>query len=116
MELYPAAYNYSTRIHNALKHVIVICSTGLGKLADMELANALMRTAVNYRWASGAVCRVWGFCRNQGGFRAQAVSALDHRMCVAYDLGWRRDEEHSIEQHFHLDSCKCDITCGPGHH
>jgi hypothetical protein len=27
----------------------VICSTGLGQLADMEPANVLMRTAVNYR-------------------------------------------------------------------
>ena len=49
VELYPACHNYSTRIFHALKHVVVICSTGLGKLADMELANNLMRTAVNYR-------------------------------------------------------------------
>lgn len=49
VELYPTALNYSSRIFNALKHVVVICSTGLGQLADMEPANALMRTAVNYR-------------------------------------------------------------------
>jgi hypothetical protein len=49
VELYPSAFNHSSRIFNALKHVVVICSTGLGQLADMEPANALMRTAVNYR-------------------------------------------------------------------
>jgi hypothetical protein len=51
VELYASAFNYSSRIFNALKHVVVICSTGLGQLADMEPANALMRAAVNYRCA-----------------------------------------------------------------
>jgi hypothetical protein len=55
VELYPSAFNYSSRIFNALKHVVVICSTGLGQLADMEPANALMRTAVNYRCGSNTL-------------------------------------------------------------
>lgn len=50
VELYPACYSYSTRLFNGLRHAIVICSTGLGKLADMEVANNLMRTAINYRY------------------------------------------------------------------
>eukprot|EP00879_Flechtneria_rotunda_P021494 GHRR01022652.1.p1 GENE.GHRR01022652.1~~GHRR01022652.1.p1 ORF type:complete len:295 (+),score=91.87 GHRR01022652.1:540-1424(+) len=49
VELYPACNTYSQRIYGALKHVIVICGTALGRMADMDVAKALMRTAVNYR-------------------------------------------------------------------
>jgi len=74
VELYPTALNYSSRIFNALKHVVVICSTGLGQLADMEPANALMRTAVNYRY--GFCGDSMKFCGWQRGGRLHESARL----------------------------------------
>jgi hypothetical protein len=43
VELYPPCHEVSSRIAAALKHVMVLCSTGQGKLEDLEVANTLMR-------------------------------------------------------------------------
>lgn len=55
VELYPPCFEFAVRILAALKHVLVITSTGLGKTVDMELGHNIMKTAVNYRCVG-----VWG--------------------------------------------------------
>jgi len=53
VELYPPCFEFAGRILAALKHVLVITSTGMGKTIDMDLAHNTMKTAVNYRCAVG---------------------------------------------------------------
>ncbi|GBF90535.1 hypothetical protein Rsub_03531 [Raphidocelis subcapitata] len=46
---YPQAADFSRRLHDGLKHVLVLCGTGYGRTHDMEAVHGLMKTAVNYR-------------------------------------------------------------------
>eukprot|EP00775_Hariotina_reticulata_P011392 gene11392-11540_t len=77
VELYPSCYEFAASIFNALKHVTVICSTGLGKLADKELANALMRTAINYRHDIFSAEHDRVLCANGGAVLCHQTSSRD---------------------------------------
>jgi hypothetical protein len=52
IEHYPPCYDFSLKIFQGIKHVVVLTGTGAGKTQNMEVARMLMKTALNYRYGS----------------------------------------------------------------